>query len=117
PLGQVLRARLAEHRPDQPEELRDQALVVERNEARAPGLVGLAYELAFRRRHRDARRPEPRIELIDLCGRRYRQLVGERGECRVLPRLLVEVLELDAAIARREPDQIREAQLRAGEVV
>ena len=40
-------------------------------------------------------------------GRRNGELAGELGECGVLPRLVVEVLEFDTAIARRERSKPR----------
>ena len=51
-LRQRLRARVAEHRLDQLDELRLKPGIVERHDARAERLVGLAHELAARRSSR-----------------------------------------------------------------
>ena len=66
--------------------------VVERHDARAERLVGLADELSARRRHRDARRAELRIEPVDLGRRADMQQAGDPLERRIAPRLVGEML-------------------------
>ena len=86
--------------------------------ARAQRLVGLAHELALRRRHGDARRAQLRIKLVDLGRRRDGELARRTrrtpDRCRVFSS---KCSNLDAAEARREPHQVGKAQLRAGEIV
>src|ERR1700716_3600916 len=104
-----LRARRAEYRLDQFDELRLQAGIVERHDARTERLVGLAREPPTPGRHRHARRAQFGIEPIDLGWRRNGEALGELREGRIVAGFGVEVIHFDAAIARREAHQIREA--------
>ena len=94
-----------------------EAGVVERHQARAERLVGGAGEHAARRRHLDPRRPQLRIEPVDLRRRDDAQLARDVVEGRLAPHLVGEMLEPDGAEAQRDADQVGKAQLRAGVVV
>ena len=73
----------AEDGLDQPVELGLQPGIVERHQPRAERFVGLAGEAAARRGHRHPRRPQARIEPVDLGRRGDMDLGGERGQRRI----------------------------------
>src|SRR5262249_60302632 len=72
---------------------------------------------AARSRYRHPRRAQLRIEVVDVRRRRHGELARDRGKGGIAPHLIGKMLESDGAELEREPDQIRKAELRAGEVV
>ena len=117
PIRQHLGRIRAEDRSDEAHELCAQPGVVEGHDARAERLIRLAGEGAAGTRHRHPRRPQLRVEPIDLRRRRDADLAGNRRKFRIAANSRLEMLELDAAEFEREPEQIGEAQLGAGEII
>src|SRR4029077_164024 len=114
---QSLCACRTQHRLDIVDELLLEPGIVERHETRAERLVGLAHEFSARCRHGHARRAQFWIKRVDLGRRRDGELPGKLAECRIGPRLCVEMMHLDAAEACGKSHQIREGELRAGVIV
>src|SRR5260370_11326320 len=77
----------------------------------------MAGEDASRRCPPDPRGAQLWIQAVDLGSRHHMQLARDRNECRIAPDLLAGMFEPDGAETQRQADQIRKAQLRAGEVV
>src|SRR5262245_35738636 len=117
PLRQFVCACGAEHRTDQTEKFRVKRGVVERHDARAQRLVGRLREAAASSLYRHPRWAQLRIEAVNVGRRRHGELARDRGKSRVAPHLIGKMFESDGAEFQREPDQVRKAQLRAGEIV